>query len=164
MKLKPSSYFAMALMLMMLVIIVAASTFRFRQAALLPFVFGGLVFVLSGVQLWRELSGREAGGTKKKEKRASGEGDEQPTVKGGSLGMLALWILGFSAAIYLLGYLVALPLFLLSYVRWRGRSWVAAIVMAVALTGFLYGLFDLALGIKLYPGLIFELIFGRLYF
>jgi len=153
-RLKPSNYFAIAIMIAMLVIIGQALTFRYFQSALLPLLFGGVVFLLAGLQLWRELTAKEKPKAKKEE--------PPPVVKGTSLGVLTLWMLGFSAAILLFGHLIAVPLFILSYVRWRGRGWGIAIAFATAVTAGLYGLFTLAMRVELYPGFIYQLITGRI--
>ena len=57
--------------------------------------------------------------------------------------MAFAWILGFFAAIVLLGFPIAVPLFVLLYLKGQGREgWVLSIVMTVAVWGLFYGLFD----------------------
>lgn len=75
--------------------------------------------------------------------------------------IFAAWFLGFCLAIYLLGHLIAIPLFSLSYVKWRGKSWVIAIAAAACITVFIYILFPVAFKSELYPGVVTELIFGE---
>ena len=67
------------------------------------------------------------------------------------------WILGFFAAIWLLGFPIAVPLSMFIYLKAGARErW----PMAVALTFFawiaFYGLFDYALHVPFPPGLLFE--------
>jgi hypothetical protein len=53
------------------------------------------------------------------------------------------WMLGFFAAIVLLGFPVAVPLFVFLYLKLQGReSWTLSIVMTAAVWGVFYGLFD----------------------
>ena len=53
------------------------------------------------------------------------------------------WILAFFAAIVLLGFPIAVPLFVLLYLRLQGREgWVVTIAMTAAVAGVFYGLFD----------------------
>jgi hypothetical protein len=53
------------------------------------------------------------------------------------------WILGFFAAIVLLGFPIAVPLFVFLYLKLQGReSWLFSAVFAGAVWLFFYGLFD----------------------
>ena len=146
-------------MIVMLVMIGVALNFPYVQPALLPILLGGFVFILAGVQLWKELSGKEKPEAKKEVQTQ--EGEQPPVAKGVSLGMFSFWMAIFPLAILLLGHLIAVPAFILSFVRWRGRSWPVSIVFAAVMTAFLYGLFTLAMRVQLYPGLIFQAM-GRL--
>jgi len=151
-------------MIAMLVIIGQATTFRYFQSALLPYIFGGFVFLLCGVQLWRELTGREKPKAKKEEPAPEPAGEQPAAAKGSSFGMLTFWLGGFALAILLLGHLIAIPLFTLSYVRWRGRSWPISMAFAAGMTALLYGIFTMAMRVYLYPGLIMDAITGRLFY
>ena len=67
------------------------------------------------------------------------------------------WILGFFAVILLLGFLVAVPIFVLLYLRLQGReSWVVSIAMTLAVSGLFYGLFDLMLHLPFSAGWLFS--------
>jgi hypothetical protein len=56
------------------------------------------------------------------------------------------WILGFFAAILLLGFGVAVPVFVFAYLKVQGKAgWVFTAVFSAAVWGFFYGLFDLLL-------------------
>ena len=66
---------------------------------------------------------------------------------------LLLWILLLLILIYLFGFLIAPPAFTFLYLRWRsGESWKLSIAMAVGIGGLLYGVFILALRVRLYEG------------
>lgn len=63
------------------------------------------------------------------------------------------WVALIPVLIYLLGSLIALPLFLLIYLKVRSREgWVLSIGMAVAMFGFLYGAFVALLNVRLHEG------------
>lgn len=157
MRLKPSTYFALSIMVVMMFVIGKALTFRYFQSAFLPVLVGGLVFILAGLQVWRENQGKEVTKTEGKPKVG---GEEIVYTEGIGLGTFAAWFLGFCLAVYLLGHLIAVPLFSLSYVKWRGKNWVIAIAAAACITAFIYLLFPFAFKTELYPGLITELVFG----
>ena len=53
------------------------------------------------------------------------------------------WMIGFFAAIVLLGYLFAVPLLVFFYVRLQGREgWGMSLGMSLTVWGFFYGVFD----------------------
>jgi len=62
---------------------------------------------------------------------------------------------GFFVAIYLLGFIIAIPLFILAYMKAHGTRWLAAITFAILTPTIIYGIFELALGVVLYRGLLF---------
>ena len=65
------------------------------------------------------------------------------------------WMFGFFGAIILLGFPVAVPLFVFLYLRLQGREgWGLSVVTTVAVWGFFYGLFDRLLHLPFPPGVI----------
>lgn len=63
------------------------------------------------------------------------------------------WVAMIPALVYLLGPLIALPLFLLLYLKVRSKEgWAVSIGMAVAMFGFLYGAFVAVLNLRLHEG------------
>ncbi len=156
MKLKPSTYFAIALMILMVAVIGKALTFRYYQSALIPVIFGGMVFILAAIQAVREITGKAPEPSENKPKFK--EGIEY--TKGMGTGVFSAWFFGLALAIYLFGHLIATPLFSLAYVKWRGRSWGKAIACGVCITAFLYVLFPVAFRTELYQGIIPEYLFG----
>ncbi len=165
MKLKGSSWFAIVIMAIMVAIILNAFTFGYFQSALLPVLWSGIVFVLAGFQLWREVSGREGKGPKKKAEELKAAEEMKEAVAGAevrrtSLFVLALWATGFTGAILLAGHLIAVALFIIAYMRWRGRGWIPTFLMALGMDGFFYGLFTIALRTELFKGYIYSWITG----
>jgi hypothetical protein len=82
--------------------------------------------------------------------RGAGPNPEPPTFEVAALehqgrwGSLEIWawLWGLFAAIHLIGFPIALPLFVLIYVRLYGGRWIAACILACGTWGFLYGVFD----------------------
>jgi hypothetical protein len=67
------------------------------------------------------------------------------------------WMLGFFAAIVLLGFPIAVPLFVLLYLKLQGREgWTVSLVMTLAVWGLFYGLFDRLLHLPFPAGRIFS--------
>ena len=156
MRLKPSTYFALAIMVVMAAVVIRALTFTYYQPALLPVIFGSIVFIFAGIQAAREIRGTEV---RKAREKPEIKGEEIQYTKGTSLGVFGAWFMGFALGVFLFGHLIAIPLFIVFYVRSRGKSWIKAMAAAACVTAGIYLLFPLALKVELYPGLIPELIF-----
>jgi hypothetical protein len=108
------------------------------KAALFPLAIGIPLFVLAAAEAaWLLLGSREA---------KTQAMDFQLSVNAKSLPRTALaiaWMLGFFAAIVLLGFPIAVPLFVFLYLKLQGReSWTLSIAMTAAVWGIFYGLFD----------------------
>jgi hypothetical protein len=64
----------------------------------------------------------------------------------GSLEIWA-WLWGLFLAIHLIGFPIALPLFVFSYVKLYGGGWMTALLLTGLTWGFLYGLYDYLLSV-----------------
>ena len=148
MRIKASSWFPILLLLIMAVAIGISSTFAFWESWLLPIIVAGFIFVLAAVQIYRELSA--------KERVTTVAGEEPAEVKGAGFGSVLGWVLGLPLAIYLLGFIMATPLFLLCYLKLRRHSWAVSIATAALTTVAIYGIFELGLESDLWKGLFFE--------
>jgi hypothetical protein len=73
---------------------------------------------------------------------------------------IALWILGIFAAVYLLGFLVAIPISALAYLRFAAReSWATSAGVAVVCWAMVFGVFDRLLHLPLPAGALLR-VFG----
>ncbi len=69
------------------------------------------------------------------------------------------WMLGALAAIFLLGLLPAVPLFIAAYMRFWGRQpWVPAALSGLAVLGFVVLVFEVLLDYALYRGWLWEVL------
>lgn len=124
------------------------------KAALFPLVIGIPLFCLAAAELlWVLLGGPEAKGAAM-EFRLSADLPEKEALRR-TLRAVG-WILGFLAAIVLLGFPIAVPLFMLLYLRLQGEGWVLTVVMSAAVWGIFYGLFDRLLHLPFPAGWIFS--------
>jgi hypothetical protein len=64
----------------------------------------------------------------------------------GSLEIWA-WLWGLFFAIHLIGFPIALPLFVFLYVKLYGGSWLTTIILTAVTWGFLYGIYDYLLSV-----------------
>ncbi|MBI2847700.1 MAG: tripartite tricarboxylate transporter TctB family protein [Chloroflexi bacterium] len=143
-KLSGSSYSLILIMVAMMVVIVASQSLPFFATRFLPVLVSGIVFVLAAVQLAREISTSARSAPKKED--SSKWGQHLP---------ITLWIGGFALAIYLLGFIVSIALFVLLYMKRHGSRWITSAVTAILLTAIIYSAFQIALKVDFYPGLLF---------
>ena len=119
------------------------------KAALFPLAIGIPLFALAAVEfLWSILD---------KSGETPVEGD--PALVGAGRRMLVAvgWMLGFLAAIVLLGFPIAVPLCVFLYLKLQGgEGWVMSIVVTAAVWGIIYGLFDALLHLPFPPGWLLE--------
>lgn len=92
---------------------------------------------------------------------AADEGDEalDPRERARRTGQTIAWIAAFFAAVYLLGFLVAVPLGALAYSRFAGReSWPASAVVAGLCWALVFGVFDRLLHVPLPIGVLLRVL------
>lgn len=67
-----------------------------------------------------------------------------------------LWIAALLAGVYLAGFLIAVPVYQFTFMRFAGRrSLIQSAALAIGSTIFIYLLFTGLLNYKLYPGILF---------
>ncbi len=147
MKLRGSSYFLILIMVIMLVAIIAALRMEYFASKLLPVLVGSLVFILATIELGRELLTRHGSTAIVTDMGAETKAPPRKYVLTGG------WIVGFFLAIYLLGFLVAIPLFVLFYSKSHGTRWLVAIILAILMTA-VASAFQFFLMVDLYQGLL----------
>lgn len=150
MKIRASSYTFIVLMVAMLIVIYSSLQMEDFKSKLLPLIVSCTVFVLAAIGLGKTVL------TGNKDKVTQVD-EEASIVKASWSGYLVqgAWIVGFFAAIMLVSLIVAIPLFILSYMKLHGTSWVVTIILSIMTTAFVYGTFELFLGANLHSGLIF---------
>jgi Tripartite tricarboxylate transporter TctB family len=110
------------------------------RASIIILLLGGIGVVLALVQLVLDLKNLHADDYK----------DERPAFETvaiehqGRWGTLEIWawLVGLFLAIQLIGFPIALPLFVSLYVKLYGGSWPTAVLLAAGTWGFLVGVFD----------------------
>src|SRR5688572_7287556 len=108
------------------------------KAALFPLAIGIPLFFLAAAEAAWLLLGPREGKTQALDFQLSANAKSLPRTA-----LAIAWLLGFFAAIVLLGLPVAVPLFVLLYLKLQGgEGWLLSIVMTAAVWGIFYGLFD----------------------
>ena len=110
------------------------------EAASMPLIIGGVGAALSFLQLIVEL-------------RASrGAYEEQIELKKDI--PIYLWVWSFVIAVTAFGFVIAAPVMLFVYLRFRSReSWWLSLLLSLGVLALLYGVFQIALGVPLFEGL-----------
>jgi hypothetical protein len=110
------------------------------KAALFPLAIGIPVFVLSAAEAAWVLFGTTERG-EVQDFQLARDIPEREVVRRSAAA--AAWIVGFFAAILLLGFAIAVPLFAFLWLKVQAReSWVSCAVFTAGIWGFFYGLFD----------------------
>jgi len=134
-----------------LITIVAGLRMPDFQSKLLPLVLGGSVLVLAAAGLWRDIRSED----KTRATATEAENGSEQKVGGGQYLVVVVWTAGFILAIFLVGFLISMPLFIFSYMKTHNVRWLTSIVCAVVTTAIIYFGFQTLLGVELYPGLLF---------
>lgn len=158
MRLRPSSYFLFAILLVSLAVVIRSAAFEHIDLKLLPIIVASLIFCLAVIALIRELGKKEEKVTRGPEVESDDIGKveaEETEVEKSRYIWVACWLAGFALLSYLVGFLISIPLFIFSYLKTNGRGWLVTSVVAGIMLAFVYGIFELALQIELYRGLLF---------
>ena len=131
--------------------VVAATAWPWK-AALFPLVIGVPLFCLAAAEaLWTLFGSAACAAHATDFELAIGDDSWRRTVV--AIG----WMLGFFAAIVLLGFPIAVPLFMVLYLKMQGReAWLLTIAMTLAVWGVFYGLFVYLLHLPFPSGWLFE--------
>jgi hypothetical protein len=106
------------------------------KAKLFPMVIGIPLFFLAAAEVaWILLS--------KTPEEKTAQAEISPAIARRRSLLGAGWILGLLASVVLLGFPIAVPLFVFLYLKLQGREgWVISIAIALGTWGLFYGLFD----------------------
>jgi hypothetical protein len=120
--------------------VIAATAWPWK-AALFPLVIGVPLFSLAAAEALWTLFGAEPGTDEARDFQLSiGEDALRRTLAA------AAWICAFFAAIVLLGFPIAVPLFVFLYLKLQGHEgWTISIAITLGTWAVFYGLFDLLL-------------------
>lgn len=131
--------------------IIAATAWPWK-AALFPLVIGVPLFALAAAEALWTLFGKDPASEEARDFQLSiGKDSLRRTLTA------AGWIFAFFAAIVLLGFPIAVPLFVLLYLKLQGReSWGLSIAITLGTLAVFYGLFDLLLHLPFPAGWLFS--------
>lgn len=73
--------------------------------------------------------------------------------------VMVLWLMGYMAGIYLLGFMVTTVIFIFSYMRWKRIKYFPAFGYSIITSLIIITLFEFVMGFVLYRGLLFKWFF-----
>jgi hypothetical protein len=131
----------------------AGRDFGYR-AGLFPWAIGYPLFALAVAQLILELMGK--GGSKSHEQMEVGADLPRTVVIQRTTGIIC-WILGYFVAIWLFGFIWAVPITTLFYLKFAGKEkWPITLAITIGAWAFFYGAFEYGLRIPFPEGQVFE--------
>ena len=152
-KLKPSSYFLIAIIAIMIFVVIYSFTLQTVKLRTLPLIVSSFILLMSIIELRNEIARNSKSIEAKKGMEHEGTGKEVTNVKGFFIAFG--WLVGLFAGISLIGFLPGIALFMISFLKVNRVSWLVSIISTAIMTGVFYTLFIMILEIRLYPGLLF---------
>ena len=148
--------FLVVLLILMAVVFAVSSQYSYIQAKLAPMTISGLLIILTAIQIFREYRSKKRAKTGTDSKIISSDNSERfpPFL------IQSFWMIGFLLAIALFGVPVAIPLFIISYMRSHGILWRKSIFVSAVTLIIIHALFTKILEVNLYAGLIPRFLIG----
>ena len=140
MKLSGKAWMSLAIMLIAAGVVISALRWPFK-AALFPAVVGFPLFILSAIQFVKSAFLAESYGKGAVIDFKLSEMEDKALEKKRTVRII-FWILGFFFMVLLIGFPVAVPLFVFLYMKLQGKEkWVTSVLLAFAAWLAFYGLF-----------------------
>lgn len=143
MKLRPAALFSLIAVIFFCVFVYTAQDWR-MQARLYPWTIGIPMLILAVIQFVLDLKGVKAKESSDAPMDFQFQGQKEiapELVRKRTITMFA-WMFGFFAMIWALGYVVAIPLMVFTYLKFQSNeSWVLSTTLTVIAFIFFYSLF-----------------------
>ena len=158
---KPDAFLSLFFLILSLCFGIASLTYEGIRMVFLPAILSGTIFILSAIQLVRDLSSKK---NSKAPVTSQPDAPDEETIGtqmemdlGGNLkGELFgfVWLLGLVLFVLFFGFHISIPVFMLIYLRVHNASWISTISLAVIMEAFVYFVFVRLFEVELYNGLI----------
>jgi hypothetical protein len=156
-KLRPAALFSLIVLIFFCVFVYEAKDWR-MQARLYPYAIGIPMLICAIIQVILDLKGVKAkestDGTPMDFQFSTQKEMDPAVVKRRTITMFS-WMLGFFLMIWLLGYVIAIPVMVFSYLKFQSNeSWVLSTTLTVIAFAFFYTLFVKLLTLPFPEGLL----------
>lgn len=156
MKLRPAALFSLVALIFFCVFVYTAQEWR-MQARLYPWAIGIPMLILAVIQFVLDLKGVKAKESSDAPMDFQFQGQKEiapELVRQRTITMFS-WMFGFFFLIYLLGYVVAIPLMVFTYLKFQSNeSWGLSTTLTVIAFIFFYSLFVKLLNLPFPEGMI----------
>jgi len=153
---KGSIYFIVFVLVMAMFFGVYSITYSQTKTKLLPLAVSAIMFILGVAQLVDELN-------KKKIAQENNGPEEVGRKKDQSSKLLPhviyfAWLLGLIFGIYILGFIISIPIFIFCFLLLHGENWYKSVSTAAITTIILHVVFVLIFKFNLYEGKFFSML------
>jgi hypothetical protein len=156
MKVKPICYVLLGIIIFAVIFLFTSLSYVPIKVKLLPSLASGLVLVLSVVLLGLELSAAHRNKTKADGEYTDEDGEAISPLPGNLISFA--WLVGLVIGIYLIGFLISIPIWIIAYLKVRGKGWLMSLALATGTTAIIYILFIVLLQADLYEGIVFKIL------
>ncbi len=165
MKIYRKGSFWFTLLLLIIALVVVSISFSYSERArLIPLAVGIVVSILAilvliGERYPRLIRGFDVSLTDFTKGDLEVERRMKAVSKRGvgtSVRTICAWIAGFFLLIYLVGFLIAIPVFVLLFLKIYGHiRWLNTLVVTIVTWGIIYAMFKLVMKVDLFKGILF---------
>ncbi|MCJ7593753.1 MAG: tripartite tricarboxylate transporter TctB family protein, partial [Desulfobacterales bacterium] len=118
-------------------------------------LFSGFLIILAGIEVIKTFT--KSGSDKTKEPQTKNQ-PAQLKIESGRVKAIAAWMGGPILGICLLGFNVTIPLFIVTFMKLHKEGWLLTITITALTSAFFVFVCERFLQIRLYEGLIFQLL------
>ena len=156
MRIRPTgtAYFLIVILIFVLIFLTVSLTYDEMKVKLLPALVSAITLVLTVIALTQEFKGAaKTGSTEKQVEETDHKKKEVPL--GRFLNAFG-WFFLQIAGVYVLGFLIAIPLWIFIYLWQHGHRWWSAVLQGAGAVLIVYLVFAVLLQVELYPGLAWQ--------
>jgi len=152
-RLKGSLLIAIFFLLLGLYGLIQSLMFEHWESVALPAIVSGIIIAMATVEVGKELYSLRKSGTPSADLKLPVIAVNTTELR--RFGLITAWVAAFMLGVYLFGFHIAIPVYAFSYLKWRGKHLLIAGIFALAMLGFVYGVFELGLKAALFQGIVF---------
>lgn len=153
MRIKGSLLVAIFFLLLGIYGLIQSLTFEYWESVALPAIVSGVIIVMATIEVGKELYSMGKRGTISADLNLPIE--TMGTAELRRFVFITVWVAAFMLCIYLFGFRISIPVYAFLYLKWRGKHLFIAAIFALAMLGFVYGVFELGLKAPLFQGIVF---------
>jgi hypothetical protein len=153
MRTKGSLFIALFFLVLGIYGLIQSLAFEYWESVALPAVVSGVIITMATIEVGKELYSLGKQGVITTELKL-------PIEKMGKIELrrfilFTVWVAAFMLCIYLFGFRISIPVYAFLYLKWRGKHLLIAALFALAMLGFVYGVFEVGLKAALFQGIVF---------